>query len=108
MKRRDFISVVAGGAVALRPLAGTAQQSAPQIGVVAPKSAELRARMRALEAGLRALGWDNGENLNIAYRLADPSGDGYRAAAQAILALDPRLVVVQSTPATREVLALTG
>jgi putative ABC transport system substrate-binding protein len=108
MRRRELL-VLLGGAAVLRS-AGTAAQAVNRvrrIGVIFTKQVESQSRIDALEAALRSLGWANGQNLNIEYRLAEAGRAGFRTAAQEIVALNPDLVVVQSTPGTREVLALS-
>jgi ABC-type uncharacterized transport system substrate-binding protein len=107
VRRRDLLALAAGAGI--RPLAAFAQQPdrVRHIAVVAPKQPETAARTAAFEAALRSLGWNTGKNLTIDYRLAQAGREGYRAAAQQIVTLGPELVVVQSTPATREMLALS-
>jgi putative ABC transport system substrate-binding protein len=108
VRRRNLLALL-GGATIWRPLAGAAQppDRVRHIGVVAAKSAETPARVAAFEAALQALGWDKGKNLRIEYRLSEAGREAYRAAANEIAVLGPELVVVQSTPATREMLALS-
>jgi putative ABC transport system substrate-binding protein len=108
MKRRQLLALLSIGA-APQPLAAAAEQPerVRRIGVVVPKQPETAARIAAFEAALRSLGRDKGKNLQIDYRLAEANREGYRAAAKDIAALGPELVVVQSTPATREMLALS-
>jgi putative ABC transport system substrate-binding protein len=65
MRRRDFITLLGGAAVA-RPLAARAQQSAlPVVGVLG------RVPLNALRAGLAEAGYREGENLAIEYRGRD-------------------------------------
>ena len=106
MRRRDLLALVGGAA--LRPVAAAAQPSgrSRRIGVIAPAQPETAIRIAAFEAALQSLGWSKGQNLRIDYQLAETGREGYRAAAHAVLALNPELVVAQSTPATREILAL--
>src|SRR5262245_41254420 len=69
MRRREFIKVIAGSAVAW-PLASHAQQpeQVRRIGVLIPLAAddpEGKARLAAFLQGLQQLGWDDGRNVRI-------------------------------------------
>ena len=69
MKRRTFITLLGGAAVAW-PLAARAQQSTKvvRLGYLAP--ARLPNLIEALRAGLRDFGYVEGQNLAIEYRFA--------------------------------------
>jgi putative tryptophan/tyrosine transport system substrate-binding protein len=73
MRRRDFIKVISGAAAAL-PLVARAQQPAkvPRIGVLrfGPASANA-VRVETLRAGLRQLGYVEGNNVAIEFRWAE-------------------------------------
>jgi ABC-type uncharacterized transport system substrate-binding protein len=67
MTRREFIMLL-GGTAAAWPLAARAQQSnrPRRVGVLmamAPNDPEVQLRVKAFEAGLRELGWNEGRNL---------------------------------------------
>jgi putative ABC transport system substrate-binding protein len=99
LKRREFITLL-GGAAAAWPLGARAQQPR-QMGVLLIGDAtdpELQNRNRALEAGLRDLGWIDGGNLRINYRWA-PDASSVRTQAAELVAARPELIVVTSTPA---------
>ena len=71
-RRREFITLLGGAAVA-RPLALQAQQPAmPVIGLLNPTSLELDSdRLRGFRRGLRDMGYVDGENVTVDYRWAE-------------------------------------
>ena len=71
MKRREFIAVLGGAAVAW-PLGAPAQQAMPVVGILAVTSAETNVlRMRAFREALSAAGYVDGQNVQIKYRWAE-------------------------------------
>ena len=100
MRRRDFITLVGGSAVAW-PLALRAQQSGQmrRIGVLMPfarDDPEGQARIAAFLQALQKLGWTEGRNLQIEYRWG--TGDLQKAAAE-LVALSPDVIFANATPA---------
>src|SRR5262245_34760270 len=98
MRRREFITLLGGAAVAW-PLAAHAQQAERmrRVGVLMPFAAgdpEVEARKPAFEETLRHLGWTVGGNLLIEYRLTG-SGDAesIRRHAAKLVALTPDVIV---------------
>jgi putative tryptophan/tyrosine transport system substrate-binding protein len=103
MKRRDFISLL-GSAVAAWPLAARTQQPerVRRIGVLvglAENDPEMKERLAGLRQGLEKFGWAEGSNLRIDYRFA-PAGTQARLLARELVALQPDVILTQSTPAT--------
>src|SRR5262245_6318806 len=82
MKRREFLTLVAGGAVAW-PLAARAQQSAiPVIGYLNFGSPEADApRLTGIRRGLNEIGYVEGRNFVIEYRWAGTQADRLPALA---------------------------
>jgi putative ABC transport system substrate-binding protein len=76
MKRREFITLVGGAALAC-PIAARAQQPAmPVIGVLSSQTRETEsARIGAVRQGLNETGFVEGRSAAIEYRFADGHGD---------------------------------
>src|SRR5262245_47537589 len=101
MKRREFISLLGGGAVAW-PLAARAQQPAMRrIGVLmnlASDDAEAQARLAAFHQGLQQLGWTVGRNVQIDYRWGAGNADRIRKFAAELVALAPDVILSTGSP----------
>ena len=100
MKRRKFITLLGGAAVAW-PVAARAQQPAmPVVGVMSPLSVATAARnFSSLRNGLRDLGYSEGRNLKIEARFADGVAERFPVLVADLLALRPAVILVGSTAA---------
>jgi putative ABC transport system substrate-binding protein len=111
VKRREFITLLGGSAVAW-PLAGRAQQAGGlrRIGVLMayPESdPEGQALVAAFREGLRKLGWTDGHKVQIDVRWATPAIELMQRSARDLVALQPHLILTQNTPTTASVLQQT-
>jgi putative tryptophan/tyrosine transport system substrate-binding protein len=102
MRRREFITLLGGAAVAW-PLAARAQQGdrMRRIGVltyIPADDAEGQARLAAFTQALSQLGWSEGRNLRIDTRWAT-AGDVHRHAAE-LVALAPDVLLAATGTAT--------
>ena len=96
-KRREFISLLGGTAVAW-PLAARAQQGEQvrRIGVLMPLAAddpEAQSRVAAFAQGLQQLGWTIGRNVRIDTRWAAGDAERIRKYAAELAALAPDVIL---------------
>ncbi|HVD83931.1 MAG TPA: ABC transporter substrate-binding protein [Bradyrhizobium sp.] len=112
MKRRDFITLL-GGAAAAWPLAARAQQAdrMRRIGVLmgyAESDLEVQAHIAAFREGLQKLGWTEGRNIQIDTRWAAPDdAASMRRFAKELVALQPDVILSNTTPTTTALLQQT-
>jgi len=102
VRRREFITLIGGGAAAW-PLAARAQQSSKvfRIGYVSPLAANsLPKRLDAFRAGLRDLGYEEGRNIVIEYRWAEEHYDRLPALFAELVGLNVDVIVTHGTPGT--------
>ena len=103
MRRREFFALLGGAAVAW-PLAASGQQPR-RVGVLIALEEEdpqTKSYLAAFREALRALGWIEGQSLQIEHRAA-PALDGLRSGAAELLRQAPDLMVTNTTPATNVV-----
>ena len=95
MRRRDFIVLL--GSTTVWPLSGHAQQNhVRRLSVVlgiAENDPEAKSRVKALQQGLRDLGWSDPRNIQIDYRF-----DLIKKYAAEVVSLAPDVIVANSTP----------
>jgi putative tryptophan/tyrosine transport system substrate-binding protein len=103
MKRREFMALLGGSAVAW-PLVVRAQQPERmrRIGVLNPNpegDPTSQARVTALLQSLAKLGWTVGRNIRIDYRWGAPDAERVRADAAELLALAPDVILANTSRA---------
>jgi putative tryptophan/tyrosine transport system substrate-binding protein len=107
MKRREFITLLAGAAAmpfVLWPLAARAQPSGKiyRIGFLGVTShGEYSDRVEAVRTGLRQLGYEESKNLVIHYRWAEGRYERLPELAAELVQLNVDVIVTHSTPGSR-------
>jgi putative ABC transport system substrate-binding protein len=103
MKRREFIALVSGAAVAAsRPARAQAPAKSHRIGILETISPSSNTRnLDALRRGLRELGYVENQNYILEYRSADGEGGRFPALAAELVQLGVDLIVTRGTPAAR-------
>ena len=106
MRRREFITLLGGAAVAW-PLGTLAQQGTktPRIGILGPGHAEgpdaSRATLNAMIEGLHELGYTEGQNVVFERRFGESNPDRLRQVAAELVERQVDVIVAQSTTAAR-------
>src|SRR5262245_24995187 len=95
MRRRDFITVLGGAAVAW-PIAARGQERMRRIGMISgiADEAGTRARLAAFLPALQRLGWTEGRNVQFEYRWGNGNTETLRKDAAELAALAPDVIVV--------------
>jgi putative ABC transport system substrate-binding protein len=111
MKRREFITLLGGAAVAW-PLGVSAQQSKRmrRIGILLPARAddtEFQARVGAFLQGLALLGWTIGRNVRIDIRWAGGSAANIRRHAAELAALELDVILANGSSTVGPLLQVT-
>jgi putative ABC transport system substrate-binding protein len=111
MRRRELVALLGSAAVAW-PFVAVAQQLevVRRIGVLmgfAESDREGQTFVAAFREGLQKLGWVEGRNIRIDYRWTALDKELIQRFAKELVALQPDLILTQSTPATAELLQQT-
>jgi len=107
MRRREFITLLAGAAVEW-PCTAVAQSKIYRLGILETISPIVNAaNFDALRKGLRELGYVEGQNLFFEYRSADGRNERFPDLVAELVRLKVDLIVTRSTPAVLAVKAAT-
>ena len=104
MRRREFISLLCGTAVAW-PLAARAQKidRMRRIGALiafAKDDPETEERLAGFRQGLAKCGWVEGRNIHMDYRFAAGRGDQFPVLAKELVAMQPDVILAHTPGAT--------
>ena len=106
MKRRDFITLIGGAAVAASGAARAQAERIRHVGILmgyAEDEPDTRARVAAFREALEQLGWKDGRNVQFTYRFGGGDIDRVRGYAQELAGLNPDLIVCETTPTLKAV-----
>jgi putative ABC transport system substrate-binding protein len=112
LKRRDFITLLAGAAASW-PLPAPAQQSERmrRIGILTSGATaddpDGRVRTTAFVQGLQQLGWIDGRNIGIDYRWGAGDADSMRKYAAELVGLAPDVILASGTATVAPLLQAT-
>ncbi|MGE5156839.1 MAG: ABC transporter substrate-binding protein [Gemmatimonas sp.] len=112
IRRREFMTLLGGGAAAAWPLAARAQQRerVRHVGVLMPTAAddgEGQARIAAFLQGLQQWGWAVGDNVRVDMRWAAADRDRFRRYAAELVALAPDVILAAGTATVAPLLQTT-
>jgi putative tryptophan/tyrosine transport system substrate-binding protein len=110
MRRREFISSLAGAAMWSR--AARAQQPRPmrKVGLLVnflPTESEGQVRTRAFTGAMQKLGWIEGENLHTEIRYASDDADRYQRFAKELVETAPDVIVAGASPSVAALQRIT-
>jgi putative ABC transport system substrate-binding protein len=113
MRRREFITLLGGAAVAW-PLTARAQQpdrvrriGALVSGGIDVDDLDMQTRIGAFQQGLQQLGWADGRNFRIDVRMGGGDADRTRRYAEELVALAPDVILVTGAAGVTPILKAT-
>src|SRR5262245_46174175 len=111
MRRREFITLLGGGAVAW-PLAARAEENdrVRRVGAImgfAQNDEVWQAYLATFRQGLQELGWTSGRNIRFEYRFTGESTERMRIVAEEMVALAPDVIFVSTNSVVSATLKAT-
>jgi putative ABC transport system substrate-binding protein len=107
VRRRDFITLIGGGAVAL-PLTARAQSATPIVGILGPTTTSAQPEWAAgFVPRLRELGWVEGRTVAIEYRWAEGRSERFTEIAAEFVRLNVETIVTSGAVAVLAAKAVT-
>jgi putative ABC transport system substrate-binding protein len=106
MKRREFIGLIGGAAVAASSPGRAQADRVRHVGVLmgyAQDDPDTRARMTAFREAFEQLGWKEGHNVQLTYRFGVGEMDRIRGYAKELVDLKPDAIVCETTPTLKAV-----
>src|SRR5215469_10508969 len=111
MRRREFITLIAGLSVVWPSLARAQQaRKVPLVGVLMPfekGDEEAERRQSVFQSGLEQFGWRNGQNIRIEYRWGGGDPNRYQSHAAELVGLAADVILANATPILAAVRAQT-
>jgi putative tryptophan/tyrosine transport system substrate-binding protein len=108
--RRQFLSLLCGGAVWPHDAIARVADQARRVGVLMAISEDDPLRpsyVNAFTEGLRAAGWLDGKNIQLDYHWAGADIARIEKAAREIIAESPSVVIAHTSPATKALMGVT-
>src|SRR5580704_16661896 len=106
MKRREFIGLIGGAAVAASSPGRAQADRVRHVSVLmgyAQEDPDTQARMNAFREAFEQLGWKEGHNVQITYRFGVGEMDRIRGYAKELVDLKPDAIVCETTPTLKAV-----